>query len=236
MVFHGDFEYRRRSQRVFVDRATNDVILRLHQTDIVRVRPNGDVILSTGGWATHKTQASMNDVLQLFDMYVDCASASPPQGRWQVTDSDGTIHPYNNDETNYIITIRSKGGDDKKRAQWLAEAYEVPYTPTAAAAAQGPRVASAPRTATVMHAPPAPAQPRAANGVAAASAVAAAARVPGVGGSWANIAASRTVPDATGELGGDSAVRAVCQQQRELVRASAGRGSCIVVATCMWQQ
>lgn len=77
-----NFEFRRKSQKVFVERG--DVILRLHKTDIVRVRANGDVILSTGGWATPKTMKSMNDALELFGMWVETASGRTPAGRWQV--------------------------------------------------------------------------------------------------------------------------------------------------------
>ncbi|WIA38369.1 hypothetical protein OEZ86_001699 [Tetradesmus obliquus] len=73
------FEFRHKSQKVWVDRTTNDVILRLHETDIVRVRPNGDVTLSTGGWATHKTLQSMNDALWLFGMFVGSTSEFVPQ-------------------------------------------------------------------------------------------------------------------------------------------------------------
>jgi hypothetical protein len=36
----------------FVDEATSDVIVRYHQTDIVRVTPNGDITLTTGGYHT----------------------------------------------------------------------------------------------------------------------------------------------------------------------------------------
>jgi len=183
--YQGDnFEFRRKFQKVFQDRITGDVVLRLHETDIVRVRPNGDVILSTGGWATHKTMSSMNDALELFSMFVDTASGSPPQGRWQVTDSDGSVHLYTNDKHNFMTTIRSKGAEDKGRAQWLAEAYGVTYT--APTAPTGPRVAAAAAPQGPRIAAPQPAG-SSSNGL-APSAQSAPAAVPGVGGSWANIA------------------------------------------------
>lgn len=192
------FEFRRQAQRVFVDRASGDVVLRLHATDIVRVRPNGDVLLCTGGWATHKTLQSMNDALELFGMWVE-ATGNPPNGNWKVTDSDGTVHTYRSN-TEEAFTIRAKSGsaDDRQRAQWLAEAYEVTYNPPAAAAAQGPRVAAAPagpriaQPAAAAAANPAPRPAAQANGWGGAAAVAPAARPPGVGGSWANIAKSVT--------------------------------------------
>ena len=99
----------------------------------------------------------------------------------QVTDSDGTVHSYINDKQHYITTFKAKGTDDRQRAQWLAEAYEVPYTlpPAAPAAAPGPRIVSAQPAAAS-----APAAARS-NGVPAPVTVA---RPPGIGGSWANVA------------------------------------------------
>lgn len=195
-----NFDFRRKAQRVFVDRPTGDVILRLHETDIVRVTPRGDVILSTGGWATRKTLTSMNDALELFGMWVESISRSETQGKWQVTDSDGSVHPYNNNRQNFTTTIRAKSADDRQRAEWLAEAYEIPYAPraaprpaaAAAAAPSGPRVAAAPAAAGV----PPPAQYNG-SGVAAAApppAVATAVRPTGIGGSWANVAKTSSNP------------------------------------------
>lgn len=187
----GSFEFRRQSQRVFVD--SGDVILRLHKTDIVRVKANGDVILSTGGWATPKTMHSMNDALELFGMWVESVKGRRiPLGQWQVTDSDGTVHPYNCDSEHYITTIKAKGPDDRQRAQWLAEAYEVPYIPQAAAAQATSRAPAGPRVVSAQ-----PAAAPAARRVAAASTwptpAAAVPRVPGTGGSWANIAKAPTI-------------------------------------------
>jgi hypothetical protein len=222
-------EVRRKSQKVFVDRATNDVILRLHDTDIVRVRPNGEVTLNTGGWATHKTIRSMNDALELFDMYVESSSNNPPRGDWVVYDTDGQIFSYQNDKhTVHTTTVPARGDDAYMRAQWLAEAYEVPYTPTPRRAAPAAAAAAAvPRPAAhVISAPPAPHM-----APAAIAAAAGAGRVPAVpaaapagtpvpvrqqqqqpahqavhgSGSWANIARSGlsppTRPPVVGELG-----------------------------------
>lgn len=188
-----NFDFRRKAQRVFVDRPTGDVILRLHETDIVRVTSRGDVILSTGGWATRKTLTSMNDALELFGMWVESISRSETQGNWQVTDSDGSVHPYNNNRQNFTTTIRAKSADDRQRAEWLADAYEIPYTPRAApppaaAAPSGPRVAAAPAAAAGV--PPAAQY----NGGGAAAAAATAVRPAGIGGSWANVAKTSSNP------------------------------------------
>lgn len=194
-------EHRRKAQRVFVDKATNDVILRLHETDIVRVKPNGDVILSTGGWATHKTINGMNDALVLFDMYVDSADNNPPRGNWRVYDVDGTVITYINNKVNYIMTIPAKGDDADNRCRWLAEAFNVPYDPAAKAPVQ-PRVVSAPpRPAGMQPAPAAVAAvPVAPQPVPVAVAVPVAVhrasssvpppRQQGPSGSWAHVAAA----------------------------------------------
>ncbi|WIA38370.1 hypothetical protein OEZ86_001700 [Tetradesmus obliquus] len=203
-------EIRRKSQKVWVDRATNDVILRLHETDIVRVRPNGDVTLSTGGWATHKTIRSMNDALELFDMYVESTSRNPPSGDWIVYDTDGQIFPYQNNKVNYTTTIPGRGDDAYMRPKWLADAYEVPYTPTPRRAPAAAASAAQRAPAHVISGPPAQHLAPAAAAASAAHALTRAGRVaapvavrqpqppaqyaaPGTG-SWANIARSGLSP------------------------------------------
>jgi pyruvate/2-oxoglutarate dehydrogenase complex dihydrolipoamide acyltransferase (E2) component len=222
----GTFEFRRKSQRVFVDRPTGDVILRLHETDIVRVTPRGDVILSTGGWATRKTLSSMNDALELFGMWVESLVRSETQGQWQVTDSDGSVHPYINNRQNFMTTIRAKSADDRQRAEWLAEAYEIPYTPraapppaaaAAAAAPSGPRVAAAPTASTA--APPAQYN---GGGVAAAAAAATAVRPAGIGGSWANVAKTSSNPGHV-HAGVFACLAAVLQAERVCCQSHRGK-------------
>ncbi|WIA18072.1 hypothetical protein OEZ85_009553 [Tetradesmus obliquus] len=142
------FEFRRKSQKVWVDRGTNDVILRLHETDIVRVRPNGNVTPSTGGWATHKTLQSMNDALRLFGMFVGSTSKFVPQGDWVVYDTDGQTFPYPNNKVNISTTIPGRGCYAYMRSKWLADEYNVLYTTTyvpAAAAAAAAAVQQPPR-------------------------------------------------------------------------------------------
>lgn len=46
------FDFYRAFQKVVVDRANGEVALRFHRTDVLRVRPNGDVALTTGGYFT----------------------------------------------------------------------------------------------------------------------------------------------------------------------------------------
>lgn len=201
-------EHRRRAQKVFVDRATNDVILRLHETDIVRVKPNGDVMLSTGGWATHKTLNGMNDALELFDMWVEATDGNPPRGSWHVYDIDGTTIPYTNNKVNYTITIKANGPDASNRCKWLAEAFNVPYTPLPPPAAA--RIVSGPPRpipqAQPAAAPPPRQPPRDVPAAPSAAAVPKPAslalppRQQGAG-SWANVAATGLKPPARAAAG-----------------------------------
>ena len=51
--------------QVFTDESQN-CIVRLHQTNIVTVRQNGDLVLSSGGWRTHQTLKGINTALKTF--------------------------------------------------------------------------------------------------------------------------------------------------------------------------
>jgi hypothetical protein len=35
--------------------ASGETVLRFHKTNIIRIRPNGDMMLQTGGWCTATT-------------------------------------------------------------------------------------------------------------------------------------------------------------------------------------
>lgn len=43
----------------------NEVVLRFHKTKIVRIRPNGDMMLTSGGWYTATTGQQMQLVYAL---------------------------------------------------------------------------------------------------------------------------------------------------------------------------
>jgi hypothetical protein len=170
--------------------------------------------------------------LELFGMWVESVKGRRiPLGQWQVTDSDGTVHPYNCDSEHYITTIKAKGGDDRQRAQWLAEAYEVPYAPPAAAAA--PAAARAPVGPRVVSAQPAAAPVARAVGAASTWPTLAAAvpRVPGTGGSWANIAKAPTALHQA-NTGGASILLSSCYQRLcAATRAQiCGSSRCVLMA------
>jgi len=113
--------FRRTFQKVFVENNTNTVVLRLHETDIVRVKPNGDVILNSGGWTTWKTMQSMNDVLELFDMAVASTGGSVNAGNWIVDDGHGKKYRY---ADNMLVPAGAE--EDRHRARIVLEEYELP--------------------------------------------------------------------------------------------------------------
>lgn len=44
-------------------RENGDVVIRLHHTDIITRKPNGDIILNSGGWRTVTTKDRMNEYM-----------------------------------------------------------------------------------------------------------------------------------------------------------------------------
>jgi hypothetical protein len=56
----------------------NSVAIRLHQTDILTYRPDGSIILDTGGWETVTTKARMNE-------YLDCPRVGSDRGVWVIS-------------------------------------------------------------------------------------------------------------------------------------------------------
>lgn len=63
-----------------------DRVTRLHQTDVVRVTPNGKIVLNSGGWRTVTTKDRMNTAhgVRLYSS----------KGSWYVTDGNGAAVPY----------------------------------------------------------------------------------------------------------------------------------------------
>ncbi|GBF99356.1 hypothetical protein Rsub_12160 [Raphidocelis subcapitata] len=87
-----DYAYRR---RLWIDTnpQNGEVVLRCVDTDIVRIRPNGEVVLTTGGFFTATTLNCMNDVLSAIDCEITHAGAVGAR-RWTVTDNHGAAHAY----------------------------------------------------------------------------------------------------------------------------------------------
>lgn len=61
---HGDKSTKKVANNTYLKRYEDGVIaLRLHQTDIIQYKPNGTIILNSGGWKTVTTKARMNEYL-----------------------------------------------------------------------------------------------------------------------------------------------------------------------------
>lgn len=171
-------DYYRAFQRVFVNDANGEVVMRFHQTDIVRIKPNGDVILTTGTYFTATTLQSMNDALYAIDMEVE-SNGPIPAGRWFVVDNHGNRHYYQDN-----MTIPGKGEDDRQRGRLVLQAYGG-ATQTQQAnrpqngANQQARAHAAAAAAPAARANDAAASPAAANGNGAAAAATAARPAPG---------------------------------------------------------
>ena len=56
----------------------DSVAVRLHQTDIITYRPDGSIILDTGGWETVTTKARMNE-------YLDHPRVGSERGVWTIS-------------------------------------------------------------------------------------------------------------------------------------------------------
>lgn len=54
-----------------------DVVIRLHATDIVRLKPDGSATFNAGGWRTSTTKERMNEVLRTYG-----AGISQDRGAW----------------------------------------------------------------------------------------------------------------------------------------------------------
>ena len=71
--------------QVFREAESGDVVVRFHLTDIVRVRPCGDVALDSGGYLTPTTFASLNDALAVIGARLT-AKGEVEEGMWTVSD------------------------------------------------------------------------------------------------------------------------------------------------------
>ena len=93
---------RTRSHHTQVFSEGGDTVVRLHQTNIVTIRANGDVVLSSGGWRTHQSLKGINLSLQavasglqlVADGHVADASWRVTNGRdWSAPFYDGIVVP-----------------------------------------------------------------------------------------------------------------------------------------------
>ncbi|GLC35327.1 hypothetical protein PLESTB_000576800 [Pleodorina starrii] len=147
--------------------AGGNVCMRFHKTDVVVVRPNGDVQLTSGGFRTRTTFLTVAEALQPLGFTLTSSLGGEGRGEWAVTAPDGSCTAW---EDEMVIAATSEA--DRVRGARLLSAYgagtgsAVAVAPTrapptghaAAAAAAGTSGAAAPRAPIALPGPaPAPA-------------------------------------------------------------------------------
>lgn len=89
-AFNGDYETAKQAHKIanntFERMDGDDRVIRLHNTDIIRFKPGGSVVLDSGGWQTVTTKERMN----LLSGY----SITQEKGLWSVGRSGGDTVPY----------------------------------------------------------------------------------------------------------------------------------------------
>jgi hypothetical protein len=87
--------HQRSHQHTQVFSEGGDSVVRLHQTNIVTIRANGDVSLSSGGWRTHQTLKGINMSLKTFVPGLQVVSdGHVAEGSWRVTNGRDWSSPF----------------------------------------------------------------------------------------------------------------------------------------------
>lgn len=126
---------RRKEQMCFIEEATGDVVVQYHKTIIVRISPEGDILLDSGGFHRAMTLASFNDVLEAVGVKV----SAPEPGRlensqWLVSDGRSLFRFQDG------MTLGSKGPHSATRGPLVLQAFQ---NPSAAAATYASNAAAA---------------------------------------------------------------------------------------------
>ena len=91
----GGASARARGQNTHVFANESDLIVRLHQTNIVKIPASGDVTLSSGGWRTHQTLKGINMSLKNFVPGLQVvADGHVAEGSWRVTNGRDWSVPF----------------------------------------------------------------------------------------------------------------------------------------------
>ncbi|GAB4823212.1 hypothetical protein N2152v2_010258 [Parachlorella kessleri] len=127
----------RRYQSCFIEEPSGDVVFRLKETDIVRVSPSGDITLTTGGWYTPTTLASLNDALNVVGIRITAPGGAVEGGDWSITDGRALMRYFDG------VVIASKGPQHMTRGRQLLQAFQNPNRSAAAAATAASNAAAA---------------------------------------------------------------------------------------------
>ena len=85
-----------------IRRVGEDIMVRVHHTDIITFKPDGSILLNTGGWNTHTTHSVMNTILSwslqvgVFDSrtWIRAHNADGVRGNYQLRGDEPTRMTY----------------------------------------------------------------------------------------------------------------------------------------------
>lgn len=131
-----DFQQiRRKAQMCYIEEATGDVVVQYHNTIIVRISPEGDILLDSGGFHKRMTLASFNDVLAPVGIKVSAPEAGRLEDtQWLVSDGRSLFRFQDG------MTLDSKGIHSATRGALVLQAFD---NPSAAAATFASNAAAA---------------------------------------------------------------------------------------------
>jgi len=82
-------ESRKLANNTYLMRQNDDIVVRLHETNIITFKPDGKVVLSSGGWLTPTTKNRLNDYAGV-NVYQD-------KGQWYIGSWDQKDNPLFHD-------------------------------------------------------------------------------------------------------------------------------------------
>ncbi|KAK9818699.1 hypothetical protein WJX74_008875 [Apatococcus lobatus] len=129
---HDPLAKRRQWQRCEQDEETGDVVVIFKNYEIIRVTPNGDIILDSQGRKSPLLLASMNDALNLLGIRIIEVGE-----QWSVSEGKALIRFSDN------VVLPSKGQATAHRGQTLLAAFRDPDGKAAAAATAASTAAAA---------------------------------------------------------------------------------------------
>ena len=83
-----------RARNLSVVSSEGDTVVKLHKTNIVIARANGDIELSSGGWRTFQTLKGINQSLRSVSGLQVVADGPVAEGSWRVTNGTEWSTPF----------------------------------------------------------------------------------------------------------------------------------------------
>lgn len=126
----------RQNQSCFLDELTGEVIVKFYKTEVVKVKPSGEVRLDSGGFHNPSTFASLNDALNLIGIRV-IANGDVKQGNWSVSDGR-TLARFSDG-----MVLAAKGVLTQNRGEVILQAFKHPHASAALSATAASTAAAA---------------------------------------------------------------------------------------------